>query len=232
MEKPNDETLEQDGPTINYRTIKRPEGYNVKRAIKSLSKLATPGYGKEATVRREEDFLYLASQVDNLREARVLRDQVIAALSGRGLSRDEWGQRVISVMNDAVETYGGEAKKRSPKKSKKRKVERPQPQPARVSQVTEAARAEQSEVVDSYREAVKSATDEGKGQMLKELKRDFLELARREGVTGQQWVQEILGVLRGSGVREGQIRTIVARPKKKGKSARMQAKKAAQREAA
>jgi len=228
MMKHKNAASQADDPKITYHTIQRPKGFTVDRAMKSLKKLADPARREEGdTVRREDDFLYLADQVDNVRGARQLRDRVIGALSARGLSRDEWGQRVIAVMNDTLELNGGEVK-RGPKKSKESRVLRVKAEDVKAAEI---ARESQREVVADYREAATKAADEGNGQMVKDLQRDFLTLAQKESVTGERWVQEILGILRGSGAKEGQVRAIFGEPKKaaKGKSKRMQEKKAAQK---
>lgn len=232
MKKYKDAAPKADDPEITYRTIQRPKGFTVDKAIESLKKLANPARREEGdTVRREDDFLYLADQVDNVREAKQLRNQVIAALSARGFSRDEWGQRVIAVLNDTLKLTGGEVK-RGPKKSKASRAPRVKERDVKAAEAARAARKEQKEVVGLYREAAKKATEEGEGQKVKDLQRDFLALAQRKGVTGENWVQEILGILRGVGAKEGVVQVSFKKPSKKGKSQRMQEKKEAARRAA
>ncbi|MFH0838522.1 MAG: hypothetical protein V1880_04630 [Patescibacteria group bacterium] len=102
MTQENCSTHEMD-PKIKFRPIERAEDFDLDSAMNvALSKRSR----SEAV----NGFLYLAAGVSNEKEARQMRDRVIAKLASRGVTGEEWAQEIIAVLNDTIERTRGDIK--------------------------------------------------------------------------------------------------------------------------
>jgi hypothetical protein len=94
--------MHEDDPKVTSRLISRPEGFSLDDALDALKK------GNKNTA--VNGFLYLAAGINSEKEARIMRDRVIALLNSREVTRKEWAQEIIAVLNDALDQVRAKTK--------------------------------------------------------------------------------------------------------------------------